>query len=150
MNRRDDWNERLAKVFNSYSGVVGKYGTSDCCCLVRDSIASMTGVNILAGFAMRYRSATGAYRELVKYAGVKTPTELMDKVLGQRIFIALASRGDVVSFKVNEETSKTPVRFRIGELDSLGICLGRKSIFITLNLGLRQVETLSCAAAWRV
>lgn len=138
MNRHDDWNERLCTVLKQYNGAVGKYGTSDCCCLVRDSISSMVGVNILAGFAMRYRSAAGAYRELVKYAGVKTPTELMDKVLGQRILITLASRGDVVSFKM------------AGELDPLGICLGRKSIFITINLGLKWVETLSCVAAWRV
>ena len=138
MTRLHNWEERLSKVLFSYRKTKGEYGKTDCCCFVRDTVFAITDRNVLSELPMRYTDSLSALREFVKYGGVKTPEELMDKFLGKRQPLTYAQRGDIMSIKVEEDDN------------ALGVCLGRDSVFMNVDSGLVRFPTNECVASWRV
>lgn len=96
----------------------------------------MTGVDHLAAFRGRYRSAKGAVRALKRIGGVETLEELTTRILKHPALPETAQRGDLVL--IDTELGPT-----------LGICLGARSVFAGHD-GLAYAPTLTSRAAWRV
>ena len=138
MRRVEAWHVTLLDVIVAYETREAKYGTSDCCCFVRDCVEAMTGEDILIGFPMKYSSAAGALKELVKFGKVKTPEALMDTRMNETCELTYARRGDIISREVK------------GDDAALGICVGRDSLFMHITRGLVRVPTLTCSRAWKV
>ena len=134
--RRPDWPERLAEAVRAARGRPFAWGRHDCALFAFDCVRAMTGVDHLAAFRGRYRSAKGAARALKRIGGVETLEELVVGIFGQPEPIVAAQRGDVVLL----DTERGP---------ALGVCLGARSAFAGPD-GLAYAPTASARAAWRV
>ena len=136
MTRRCDWPERLAEAVWAARGRAFAWGRHDCALFAFDCVRAMTGVDHLAAFRGRYRSANGAARVLRSIGGVKTIEELVTGIFGQPRPVVAAQRGDVVLID--------------GDLGpTLGVCLGARAAFSGPD-GLVYAPTATARSAWRV
>lgn len=138
IRRIELWYWPLQQVLMDYDEVLAVYGKTDCCCFVTACVKAMTGFDLMSAFEMKYTTAAGALKELIKFGGVNTPEGLMDRSFSTRLEVSYAGRGDVISKTVDKEDA------------AVGICLGKESAFVHMSLGLVQVPTTTCNRAWRV
>ena len=134
--RRADWPERLAEVVKAARGRPFQWGRHDCATFAFDCVLAMTGVDRLADFRGRYRTAKGARRALKRIGGVATVEDLATALTIRPADAQTAQRGDVVLID--------------GDLGpTLGVCLGVRSAFVGPD-GLAFAPTAVVRRAWRV
>ncbi len=134
--RRDNWAEGLAEYLAEAAKRTFEQGQFDCGHFVADAVFTMTGVDHYGEFRGKYQSVRG-YMSLLAGLGYASVEEYLDDNFERHGALATVRRGDIV--------------MRIeGELEALGICDGRQSLFINVDGGLASVPTMACMAGWRV
>jgi hypothetical protein len=140
----DDWRDRLAECVNSRIGTQPEWGTNDCMMWAADCVLAQTGVDDLATYRGKYKSAQGGLRVLMRRHKFKQPIELMDLLWGPRLHISQAMHGDlVVSADLGEPAGMGP---------SIGLCYGVRSLFVGTDEhadGLVRLDTLSLEHCYR-
>lgn len=127
--RLQDWPLRLDAQVAQAVARTWKIGAHDCVSFARACAIAITGEDPLAGIEWRTRAEM---RRLTR-AGLAA---LATEALGPPIGVGFARRGDIVLLPNANG-------------DSIGVCLGRTSAFADA-IGLRFVQTLDCAMAWRI
>lgn len=145
MNRFEDWPTRLADAIAGRQDMPFAEGKHDCCLAAADVIEAMTGVDLMADFRGRYRSAAGAHRLLVsegKGTLLKTLISLVPAHGGKKIPKAFASKGDLVMTKkaVHDEC--------MGQ--ACGICVGQARAVFPGEVGWVQLHIRDWCAAFRI
>lgn len=135
MIRFADWPERLDAFIAEAQTRVFEYGRWDCGHFVCDAAIAITGVDPGKEWRARYNGPVSAARRLIE-RGFDGPADWADHVIGQRIGLAYARRGDWV---LAHETGQA----------AFGICLGRDAAFLRPS-GLTYRRTLSCPIAWPI
>ncbi|AJP72923.1 DUF6950 family protein [Sphingomonas hengshuiensis] len=106
MQRLPDWEARLAAYLEPLRARPFEWGRHDCCAFTFGAVEAMTGVDAMAEYRGRYRTARGSVRAL-RRIGAGTLEASVDAKFA-RIGAGLAQRGDIVMSS-----------------GLLGICLGR-------------------------
>lgn len=132
MTRNAAWPSILASMIRKAEKEPFEWGVNDCCLWVSSVVRAMTGVDPAKNFRGQYHDDESAN----EFLGPMNLKEMVTHELGDAIDVKQAQRGDVVLRM-----------FPMGE--SIGICVGERSAFKTLD-GLIQVPTLSCEHAWRI
>lgn len=114
MKRTQDWPERLTQFIEANAKRSFAYGTWDCALFAASACDVMTGDDPAREVRGAYTTADGALRTLLRHFGAWSVGGLADRLLGGRIPVALAQRGDIVL--LNTERG-----------DALGVCIGAKS-----------------------
>ena len=130
MARLRHWESRLAEAIARAKAEPFIWGAHDCVLWAASAVEATTGVDYMADFRGRYKSAAGAAR-LIKREG-PTLAEAVDKRFA-RVPACRAQRGDLLLAQ-----------------KALGICDGAIGWFVTPDQGLQRVKVRDCEAAWRV
>jgi hypothetical protein len=149
--RRADWPERLAEVVKVATGRPFSWGENDCALFAADCAMAMTGVDPLAHVRGEYSSELGAARVL-RRLGCDDVAQLADQVIGARIDVGFAQRGDwlmIEEERVAGNALTTADAGRRKTVCALGVCLGAQGAFHGPD-GMGHVRTLACRAAWPV
>lgn len=133
LKRFEDWPERLDNFLSQ--DFCFDWVNLNCTLFVSDAVLAITGVD----HASDYRDITSKKDMIDKmrssYGDIENATtEKLGKPLSS---VNFAMRGDVV----------------LGELENgktLGLCLGKKAVFLAEKSGLVYRETLDMSKAWRV
>lgn len=133
------WPERLADTIKAASGRPFSWGTHDCALFAADCALAITGIDPVRKSLGNYSSALGATRAL-RRLGCADVGQLADLVIGARVPIARARRGDWV-LAVEGRDDRAIV--------GLGVCVGVNSVVLAES-GLTMRPTLGCAAAWMI
>jgi len=132
--RREDWPERLAAVLEAARSRT--YTERDHCAeFANDVVLALTGTEPLPE-RLRGLSRSACYRA-VREAGYRDAAAAAEGLVGERVAVALAQRGDLV-LRVDDD----------GE--AFGVCCGKESAFVADGVDLAFYPTLECAAAFRV
>ncbi len=91
--RREDWPERLAEALDRHASAPGAWGRSDCYMLAADCVLAMTGVEPWPQVRGRYRSASGAARQLRRH-GFRSLEQALAAAF-PRVPVLRARRGDL-------------------------------------------------------
>jgi len=130
MTRLENWPTLLADYIESRRPTSFTWGENDCCMFAADGVKAVTGVDLAKGLR-RYHTKIGAARILKQCGGVRgVPSHVGLKAQP----ITMAKRGD-------------PVLITMPEGDTLGLCLGARSAFVTPD-GLTFWPTLNCSHSW--
>lgn len=78
-----------------------QWGKFDCCMFAADAIKIMSGVDPATEFRGRYRSASGAYKQLKKH-GYNNVDEVLRAKLGKPIPRLQCNQGDIASISTPE------------------------------------------------
>lgn len=130
--RRPDWPERMAEAL----AIAEKKSFSEtyfCAAFAADVVLAMTDVDPLPWRAETLVEAYAKMRE----AGFQSIQDALAAHVGEQLHVAMAQRGDVV------------LRLEDGR-ESVGICCGVESAFISSEGGLAYWPTIEQAAAYRV
>lgn len=136
--RFHDWQTRLSAFLNEAQGRAFARGEFDCCLMVLDAVAVITGEDFSGSFRGRYSDAAGAQAIIDnEYQG--SLAVAASAHFGQALNnVRLARRGDVVMFD-------TP------EGDALGIVdLSGTKIAAVAPTGLVRLPLSRATMAWRV
>jgi hypothetical protein len=136
MNRKPDWEARLAAYLEPMRARAFAWGKHDCCTFTAGAVEAMTGVDPMPEFRGKYRSAAGSTRALRRIGGGDLPRTLDMKF--QQIPASLAQRGDIIMHD-----------------GLLGICLGAAVVAVGREgeregLVLFDRTALLNSRAWRV
>jgi hypothetical protein len=140
-----DWMDRLSECVRGRMAMEPAWGTNDCMVWAADCVLAQTGVDDLAAYRGRYKTARGALRALQQIDKVKLPIELMDRLWGPRVHISQARHGDLVVTTLGEPFDMGP---------TIGLCYGRRSLFVGTDEhedGLVRLDTLTlehCYQPW--
>lgn len=143
MTRIDNWQSNLSAVINARREQSFMWGETDCTQFAFEAIKAVTGDDMAAPYYGKYTTAKGALKILQKVDGVKTPTALFEKYLGEAKVIAFARKGDVVTCdpkSIGYDAPDDAGAFG----DVIGVCYGQMSYFVGAS-GLVAVQTLQCA-----
>lgn len=135
MKRFENWPSELARMIAVAEREPFEWGKNDCCLWTADVVHALTGVDYAEQFRGAYDTEEQAYM-IMDLLGEPTIKETVTVLLGEPININFVQRGDVV----------------MGIFDgaqTLGICIGAKVAFKTLN-GLIQLPLAKCDCAWRI
>lgn len=91
--RLHGWERRLAAVTEKHMALPGAWGACDCGLTVGEAIEAVTGVNPLAGFIGRYKTALGAAR-IMKRKGWGDMADVLASFFPETGRL-MARRGDV-------------------------------------------------------
>lgn len=134
MNRRSDWEQRLAEYLANCEGAAFIWGEKDCALFAADAVIAMTDTDPAAAFRGRYSTATGSARALKRY-GAGTLEETISALFPDRP-IGFARRGDLVMHD-----------------GAVGVCIGADAVFIgreDQRDGLVRVARTEWTRAWGV
>ncbi len=134
--RYHNWPEKLHEVIKKAKGESFKWGTHDCALFTCDCIEAMTGIDYAKRFRGKYKSEKGSWKALKKIEGVTKLSKLADKLLGDRIELSRASRGDLVIL-LDEDR------------EVLGVVVGTHAVFLSPD-GIQMRILGECKYAWRV
>tara|TARA_R110002126_G_C10077971_1_gene463461 strand:- start:80 stop:469 length:390 start_codon:yes stop_codon:yes gene_type:complete len=109
-----------------------QWGTNDCCMFAVRVVEALTGEDHSKPYK-GYKTAKGAASRLLKHGGVEG---IATKQLGECKKPILAKRGDVVSFKTNDQIA-------------LGICVGDKIAAVS-EAGLITLSMREAINAWSI
>lgn len=109
-----------------------EWGSNDCCMFVFRVAEAITGIDYAKPYR-GYKTSKGAARRLLKYGGVEG---MATNSLGESKPPLMAKRGDVVSFKNNEDIA-------------LGVCVGDK-IAVVSDTGVDLISMKNAINAWSV
>lgn len=133
--RRQGWESRLADVIARGRTERYELGVSDCFSMACAAVQALTGVDLWAEWAGRYRTRREALRLLHEYAGAGF-TEAFSKLFGSTpTDVRLARRGDIVEY--------------IDAEPHLGVCLG-SAVAVREASELVYAPLLMCRHAWRI
>lgn len=94
MNRKPDWEARLAAYLEPLRAREFTWGSHDCCTFTAGAVEAMTGTDPMPEFRGAYRSAASASRALRQIGAGDLPRTLGGKF--RRVAPNLAQRGDIV------------------------------------------------------
>lgn len=152
--RLPDWPERLSDAIKAASGRPFSWGAHDCALFAADCALAVTGIDPLEPVRGAYASERGAMRVL-RRLGCEDVEQLADLVIGARVPLALARRGDWVAIREpgirdrGSDDGPSPGPYPLTSGPALGVCLGAQAAFLQEN-GLTFRRTLACAAAWKI
>lgn len=130
--RKENWAKELSSTLETWQNMPFIWGETDCFHFAMACINNMTGRTIAAEINCTYSTFRGSLKQLKKEFQVNGLAEFASSLFAH-IPLVQARRGDLVLYQ-----------------GALGICLGRKSAFMTETQGLMFMETLQCQDAWRV
>jgi hypothetical protein len=140
MPRAENWPRRLDIWVNSCRSTAFAWGSHDCCLMAANGVYEITGVDIAATYRGTYSTQEEAAAIIESAGGLEPLVQSACEPLGwTRTKPALARRGDLVVF-ISPDTGHP----------SLGISLGRDSVFPAIGGGLGFIPTTQCTTAWRV
>jgi hypothetical protein len=129
--RKEGWEAILRNYIEDSRKLSFEWGKSDCALWVAGYFDQVTGSSFLKEYKGQYSDEQGAY-SLLHQLGFTDITDL-PSVYAPPVPINYAKRGDIISFN-----------------GALGICDGRKSYILTVEVGLFAVLTAACQKAWAV
>jgi hypothetical protein len=94
MNRRGDWEPRLASFVEKRREQPYTYGKNDCLLALADAVKAVTGKDYGRGHRGKYKSAASASRYLRKL-GHDSPESYLDSLFTEKL-PSFAQRGDIV------------------------------------------------------
>lgn len=109
--RNKNWAMRLAETIFAASGKPFEWGVHDCCLFVSDCCVAVCGIDPAADYRGRYTSETGAKRALLKLHG---SVEGAFDAHFERVPVALAQRGDIVTYVDESGVTAAAVRWAGG------------------------------------
>ena len=131
--RKQDWAERLFEFLTEKHQF--DWAEFNCALFAAEAVKVQTGID----FAEAYRgpkTKRGMLSKLRKICGGDV-VDAAKKAWGHPINVRLANRGDVVAAIFNGE-------------NTLGICMGSSSVFISEFDGLIYIPTGKCIEAWKI
>lgn len=128
MYRKPDWEARLAAYLEPLRLRLFEWGVHDCCTFTGGAVEAMTGVDPMAEFRGKYRSAASSIRAL-RTLGAGDLERTLDTKF-QPVTPALAQRGDIIMHN-----------------GLLGICLGAVAVCVGRE-GEREGLMLFSRAEW--
>lgn len=147
MKRLPGWESRLAKVLEDAARRPYQLGEHDCFRLACMAVEAMTGADLWAGWAGRYRTKREALRLLAEYAAEASElavaagpafTRAFSRLFGGApVCMGRARRGDVAEYVDGR-----------GE-QHLGVVNGA-DVAVLLEGGAGYVPRSSCVHAWRI
>lgn len=93
MNRRNDWDQRLAFFLACQAKTLFAWGEHDCCTFAAGAVYAMTGKDPIAEFRGRYSTQRGAVLALKRYGGGDLESTIDAKFSERKI--GFARRGDL-------------------------------------------------------
>lgn len=135
MIRLPDWPERFAAFMKAAGARPFEWGAWDCGHFVCDCALAITGEDPGAQWRGAYDSPMSAARMLLEQ-GFDGPAAWADHVIGRRVGVAYARRGDWVAFDD-------------GNSLALGVVCGEQAAFLS-PAGLTFRPALRCVAAWPI
>jgi hypothetical protein len=136
LERREGWEGRLAAVLEDARGRSYVLGEHDCFRLACAAVEALTGVDLWAAWAGRYRTRREALALLASYGG--TFTGAFSRLFGAAPEpIALARRGDIAEYQDPR-----------GERH-LGVVNGARVVLL-LAAGVEGIPRSACRHAWRI
>ena len=129
--RIEGWEARLIEYIDQSNAKPFAWGSHDCIIWSGKWVAMVTGSDHIAEWIGRYKTESGALRVL-KRLGYSSPADAVSGRLPSRP-VLMARRGDLV----------------LHEQNSIGICTGIKSYFLT-EQGITAAPTGECIRAWTV
>lgn len=140
MNRHDNWQERLSNLIRERVSTSFEFGKFDCTQFAFQAIEASIEEDYSVPYAGKYTTAKGALKMLRKVHKVNQPIELMDLLLGERLPIAFARKGDIVAVDAGKVGLEVPANIDVfGPV--LGVCYGVNSFFVG-QYGLIETTTL--------
>lgn len=139
----DHWEDRLHECVRGRYGLEPDWGTNDCMTWAADCVLAQTGVDTLAAYRGKYKTARGALKALRQIDKVELPIELMDLLWGPRCHISEAKLGDLVVTTLGEPFDMGP---------TVGLCYGQRSLFVGTDEhadGLVRLDTLTLEHCYR-
>lgn len=137
--RHPDWENRLGAYLRDCRGVPFAWGRHDCCTFVGGAVLAMTGVDHIAAFRGRYRTARGAVRALRRIGRGTLARTVTAKA--KPVKVSLAQRGDIVL--VDDGHGGEAVAIVLGAFAvGVGADGGQE--------GLIRIERAAWRRAWRV
>ena len=131
--RFENWAEKLSEFLNKPHSF--DWISRNCVFFTADAVYVQTGVDYAADYR-HIKTKRGMFAKLLReYKG--DVAKATTAKLGQSINVTMAKRGDVVQCPING-------------INSLGVCIGKMSIFISENDGLIYIHTLRCKRAWAI
>lgn len=130
-----DWESRLAAVIGAAELRPHRFGVHDCCLFAAACIRAQTGADPARGLRGKYRSAAGAARQMAAL-GFTDVLTLADGLIGARVPVLMAARGDIVSDGQNLGVMWAPDALFVGQEGT--------------RAGLISLARRHLVAAWRV
>lgn len=113
------------------------WGENDCATFAADWIRQQTGIDPVAQYRGKYKTAAGAARAMKRYGTGELVSTWIGLVGEPLPSVRLAMRGDVVAKDMGETG------------DAIGIVIDHRAAFVAPD-GLRFEPVESCRLAWRV
>ncbi len=129
----DQWESRLVDAIEAARHKPFEWGQHDCCLFAADVVAAITGTDYATDLRGTYDTRQEARAILKGYGGVEAYVEQYFEPTP----LTMVKRGDLVLYCQAEA------------IESLGICLGKDSAFVTLA-GLTFVPTRLSQKAWSI
>ncbi len=131
--RFENWAEKLSEFLDKPHSF--DWISRNCVFFTADAVCVQTGVDYAADYR-RIKTKKAMFARLKREYNGDLGTAAKAK-LGKPINVTMAKRGDVV---------QCPIK----GINSLGICIGKMSVFISENEGLIYIYTLRCKRAWAI
>lgn len=142
LQRRPDWQSRLAEFLVSHRQNHFSYGTWDCGLFVADAIQVITGTDLAAPFRGKYSSLSQVRKAIRDYTGSPSVRALAERIATEHqmrgVSIRRARRGDLVLLK-------RPRDYSLGLVD-----LNGKQIIVVFDRGLTRLPLTDAFLAWRI
>ncbi len=139
VERRPDWEFRLARALAAYRTEPFSWGRHDCCMAAANVVLEMTGSDLAWRFRGKYDSAMGAFRTISHFGGLNL---LAHGIAWERGLaecdVRSARRGDVVLWEPDAGTT-------LGVVGMDGLRAWFPGV-----AGPVLVPVLDCAVAWRI
>jgi hypothetical protein len=137
MTRREDWPSRLDAVIQAASERPFSWGRHDCCTFADDCVEAVTGARLWPAGLGTYATAVEAQKRMFAM-GWETVGDALDSVVGERVAVLLAQRGDLVLIPAEGFAGAAVVDMT-----------GQFAVGVS-HAGLLRVPVLDALAAWRV
>lgn len=142
IERRSDWEQRLADFLAAAAERPHRYGSSDCLMTALGAVRAVSGRDFARGHRGKYRSAAGARRYLTAL-GFASPAVALDSVLERRPR-AFAQRGDIVLVTRRSALFAKRPRWNVP-----AICIGGEAV-APGEAGLVRFPRSEWVRAWKV
>lgn len=125
---------KLQQYLLNYQDTSFDWGSRNCCTFASEWIKVLTGNDVMKSLNLQYQDKITACGLMVRVGGILNAAENLLK--GKETKIGLAKLGDVVCGEA-------------GRGDTMGICCGIKSVFLTQS-GLVYLRTSTMKKIWRI
>jgi len=137
VTRVEGWGARLDAVIQAATERPFSWGEHDCCTFAADCVDAVTGTRLWPAGLGAYTTSVGAQKAMFA-CGWQTVEDALDAVVGHRVPVLMAQRGDLVLIPA-EGFAGAAVIDMTGQF-AVGVSHG----------GLLRVPVLDALAAWRV